>query len=197
MDNLIQRTETEVTVEGTGESTHAFTFAKIWTADKDDMEDVPDDDPAGNDAPDSWAVTLARIADDQRKRKEAEATGRGVRRKATNMPVKPQVSRHCMPSSDYGAHRSPSNLFILATPLLRLAMARENGVDQMLRSNLLGGWNHIIRRMMSTAMPRQALKTSSSRMRPKSLVGSDLQDRPLRMMRCVVYVVIAIQGLVK
>ncbi|KAI0322695.1 hypothetical protein OF83DRAFT_1092474 [Amylostereum chailletii] len=91
LDNLIEKTETEVTPEEPGEAAQSFSFAKIWTADKDAFEDIPDEGVDGHDEPDSWAATLQRIAEERDKHKEAEATGRGVRRKAA-MPVKPQQS---------------------------------------------------------------------------------------------------------
>lgn len=57
----------------------SFSFAKIWTADKDTLEEVVDEDQG-----DSWAQTLLKITAERSTLEtiETAATGRGVRRKA-------------------------------------------------------------------------------------------------------------------
>lgn len=70
----------------------AFSFAKIWSADKDELEEVQDD--VNGDQTDSWAQTLERIAAERTETQAAEMTGRGVRRKAA--AVFPQVRAPCM-----------------------------------------------------------------------------------------------------
>ncbi|KAI0030210.1 SNF2 family N-terminal domain-containing protein [Vararia minispora EC-137] len=85
LDNLIERTESEVAIEGSGEETtgQAFSFAKIWTTDKDTLEELRDatEEPESTD---TWALTLQRIAEERKKMDKTEASGRGVRRKAAN-----------------------------------------------------------------------------------------------------------------
>jgi hypothetical protein len=58
----------------------AFSFAKIWAADKDSLEEITEDIPG--DQGDSWAQALKRIADVQEQRQIQEVMGRGVRRRA-------------------------------------------------------------------------------------------------------------------
>lgn len=58
-----------------------FSFAKIWAADRDSLEEIGDGADSAQQA-DSWAQTLQRLADEMAKQREEEATGRGVRRRA-------------------------------------------------------------------------------------------------------------------
>ncbi|KAI0068286.1 hypothetical protein BV25DRAFT_1987089 [Artomyces pyxidatus] len=90
VDKLIEKTETEGDQdEKTDTSGLAFSFAKIWTADKDELEEMEDDPMEDLEPSDSWALELQRIAEELAKEQTQEATGRGVRRKAA-MAVKPQ-----------------------------------------------------------------------------------------------------------
>ena len=81
---MIEKTETEETPpEETGEDpSQAFSFAKVWTADNDALEELEDRAPEHTAATDSWAHALELIAKEQTQTKAAERTGRGVRRKA-------------------------------------------------------------------------------------------------------------------
>lgn len=100
---MIERTEKEGDqVESEINANQAFSFAKIWSADKDELEDVQDD--ANGAQLDSWAQTLERIATERTKTQAAEMTGRGVRRKAA--AVFPQVRG--LPAVN--TYRSPSFL---------------------------------------------------------------------------------------
>lgn len=58
----------------------SFSFAKIWAADKDSLEEVIED----NDQGDSWAQTLKKINAEREKVQSqvVAASGRGARRKA-------------------------------------------------------------------------------------------------------------------
>ena len=60
----------------------AFSFAKVWTADNDALEELKDQALEHAAATDSWAHALELIAKEQTRTKAAERTGRGVRRKA-------------------------------------------------------------------------------------------------------------------
>ncbi|KAF8642013.1 hypothetical protein AX16_009734 [Volvariella volvacea WC 439] len=80
IEKLIERTEVEGDdVQEAPQGSMSFTFAKIWSADKDTMEEVED-----NDQGDSWAQTLEKITEAQKKAQELEIvqSGRGARRKA-------------------------------------------------------------------------------------------------------------------
>ncbi|KZT75062.1 hypothetical protein DAEQUDRAFT_659936 [Daedalea quercina L-15889] len=93
IDKLIERTEKEGDqVESEASANATFSFAKIWSADKDELEEVQDE---AGDQLDSWAQTLERIATERAKTQAAEMTGRGVRRKAA--AVFPQVHDLDMP----------------------------------------------------------------------------------------------------
>ncbi|KAF8499266.1 hypothetical protein F5888DRAFT_160250 [Russula emetica] len=84
LDKLIEKTETEETPpKETGEDPgQAFSFAKVWTADNDALEELEDQALEHTAATDSWAHALELIAKEQTQTKAAERTGRGVRRKA-------------------------------------------------------------------------------------------------------------------
>ena len=79
IDNLIAKTEKEGDEETAPKEGAAFSFAKIWTADKDELEEVADDDQF---EVDSWAQTLQKINDERAKKQaqEEEESGRGSRR---------------------------------------------------------------------------------------------------------------------
>jgi chromodomain-helicase-DNA-binding protein 4 len=81
---LIEKTETEETPpQETGEDPgQSFSFAKVWTADNDALEELEDQTLGHTVATDSWAHALELIAKEQTQTKAAERTGRGVRRKA-------------------------------------------------------------------------------------------------------------------
>lgn len=81
---MIEKTETEEAPrEETGEDTgQGFTFAKIWTAENEVLEDLEDQELEHTEATDTWAHALELIAKEQAQVKAAERTGRGVRRKA-------------------------------------------------------------------------------------------------------------------
>ncbi|KAI9513073.1 SNF2 family N-terminal domain-containing protein [Russula earlei] len=83
LDKLIEKTETEeAPPEETGEdSGQVFSFAKVWTAENDTLEEL-EDQAYDAEATDSWAHALQLIAKEQGQMKVTERTGRGVRRKA-------------------------------------------------------------------------------------------------------------------
>lgn len=58
-----------------------FSFAKVWSADKDSLEEI-DDNIEDPEEQDSWAQTLQKIATERSSLQTQELTGRGVRRKA-------------------------------------------------------------------------------------------------------------------
>lgn len=83
IDKLIERTEKEGDeVESTSASGNTFSFAKVWSADKDSLEEIPEEGPDTADQVDSWAQTLERIAAERTKVQAQETTGRGARRRA-------------------------------------------------------------------------------------------------------------------
>ncbi|KAL5533979.1 hypothetical protein ACEPAG_439 [Sanghuangporus baumii] len=81
VETLIKKIETEETKESAESSNNAFSFAKVWSAQKDDLDEFPDeveDEAQG----DSWAQTLQKIALERQGAEDREQTGRGARRKA-------------------------------------------------------------------------------------------------------------------
>ena len=76
---LIEKTEVEGDQEDKPKEGQAFSFAKIWAADRDSLEEIED-----NDQIDSWALTLKQIEHERAKEvAQAEAkSGRGHRRAA-------------------------------------------------------------------------------------------------------------------
>ena len=101
LDALIERTENEEVVEESGKegggANAAFSFAKIWTADKDALEEFPDDVSEKPEESDSWALTLQRLAEQNKEAEVAQVSGRGARRAAAAAvaALKPQVRSLC------------------------------------------------------------------------------------------------------
>lgn len=78
--SLIEKTEQDPGTDNKeAEGSNAFSFAKIWTADKGSFEELADDDQG-----DAWAQTIQTITDAQKKvqAQEVQESGRGARRKA-------------------------------------------------------------------------------------------------------------------
>lgn len=80
---LLEKTEKEAVKEAPKAGAGlAFSFAKIWAADKDSLDEVVEEDRR-----DSWAQTLAKINEETAKQQAIKAaqTGRGSRRKAADI----------------------------------------------------------------------------------------------------------------
>ncbi|KAI0785072.1 SNF2 family N-terminal domain-containing protein [Abortiporus biennis] len=91
IDKLIEKTEKEGDQpEQQSNESNLFSFAKVWAADKDDLEDIADDSAEATEQKDSWAQMLELIAAEGVIEQEKEATGRGVRRRAAAVFTKPQ-----------------------------------------------------------------------------------------------------------
>jgi hypothetical protein len=89
VEKLIEKTEKEGDKEETAnEGGLSFSFAKIWAADKDSLEEVEDDDQG-----DSWAQTLQKITAERKKAQiqEVALSGRGVARAARRVAAVPKV----------------------------------------------------------------------------------------------------------
>ena len=79
---MIEKTEKEgEQQEDQSKEGSLFSFAKIWAADRDSLEEMADETDAAQQA-DSWAQTLQRLADEMANQRQEEATGRGVRSRA-------------------------------------------------------------------------------------------------------------------
>lgn len=97
---MIEKTEQEgEKQEEVKEGDFSFSFAKVWAADKDAMEDIQEDDQV-----DSWTQTLQKIMVEREKSQmqETTASGRGVRRAAASYKVRTHVSvnfGYCLISS--------------------------------------------------------------------------------------------------
>ncbi|KAJ7102108.1 SNF2 family DNA-dependent ATPase [Mycena belliarum] len=81
IDNLIDKTEQEAEPEQTNEDgALSFSFAKIWAAGKDSLEEVVEEEDQG----DSWAQTLQKINEEREHTRahEIALSGRGARRRA-------------------------------------------------------------------------------------------------------------------
>ncbi|KAF7339801.1 Chromatin remodeling factor mit1 [Mycena venus] len=106
IDKLIDKTEQEAEPEkANDEGALSFSFAKVWAAEKDTLEDVVEEEDQG----DSWAQTLQKINEERERVRanEMATSGRGARRRAAapkqnaylvdDSPVKDSGSR---PPSD-------------------------------------------------------------------------------------------------
>lgn len=85
--NLIVKTEEakEQDEQEEGKSgSFSFSFAKVWAADKDTLDEMPDESEQPAEATDSWARTLEKIEVEREMAKAAEISGRGARRKAAH-----------------------------------------------------------------------------------------------------------------
>lgn len=92
IDNLIEKTEREGDNDDSENSSGAgaaFSFAKVWSADKDTLEDMADGAEGHSNQVDAWAQALERLVAERKKEHTDEVTGRGARRKAA--AVFPQV----------------------------------------------------------------------------------------------------------
>jgi len=79
IEKLIEKTEKEGEQDEQVKDGLSFSFAKIWAANMDSLEEVQDVDQG-----DSWAQTLQKITSERDKLKSQEVvqSGRGVRRRA-------------------------------------------------------------------------------------------------------------------
>ncbi|KAF5388487.1 hypothetical protein D9757_004581 [Collybiopsis confluens] len=88
IDNLIAKTEREGDQDEIHKEGNAFSFAKIWTAEKDELEEIADD---GQAVVDSWAQTLQKINEEmtrkqaQEEEESAKAGRHHARRKTTTI----------------------------------------------------------------------------------------------------------------
>ncbi|EIN14062.1 hypothetical protein PUNSTDRAFT_140446 [Punctularia strigosozonata HHB-11173 SS5] len=92
IDRLIEKTEKEGDEQEVDKmSGLQFSFAKVWAADKDELEEIAD---AVNEEPaeqgDSWAQTLQRIAEEKAQASDTVVTGR--RRRAAALAAQQQLS---------------------------------------------------------------------------------------------------------
>ncbi|KAI0720008.1 SNF2 family N-terminal domain-containing protein [Cerioporus squamosus] len=94
VDNLIEKTEREgdQVEPDSGGAGSLFAFAKVWSADKDDLEELAEQAPEHAEEADSWAKALELIAARKAAEQEKEVTGRGARRKAAAVFAFPQQS---------------------------------------------------------------------------------------------------------
>lgn len=89
VDKLIEKTETEGDDREQAEAANnAFSFAKVWSATKDSLDDLVEEETGAEGSQmDSWAQTLATIATQIPKADSQEKVGRGARRKAAQVKV--------------------------------------------------------------------------------------------------------------
>ncbi|KAG6821361.1 hypothetical protein H0H93_014158 [Arthromyces matolae] len=87
IEKLVEKTEKEGEEQEQVKENMAFSFARVWAADKDSLEEVEDIDQG-----DSWAQTLQRITEerDNVRMQEVAQSGRGVKRRAAAV-YKPNV----------------------------------------------------------------------------------------------------------
>lgn len=71
-------------LEETGQNqASAFSFAKVWAADKDILTEMDDaNSERTEEVDDSWAQVLAKLEAERSKTRAQEVTGRGAKRKA-------------------------------------------------------------------------------------------------------------------
>lgn len=106
VQSLIEKTEKEGDqLEETGQNQNsAFSFAKVWAADKEaltEMSDVTSEHTG--EVNDSWAQVLAKLEAERGKVHAQEVTGRGAKRKAAPSFL-PKVSV-CSPTVGDGLMR--------------------------------------------------------------------------------------------
>ncbi|OCH94711.1 hypothetical protein OBBRIDRAFT_746991 [Obba rivulosa] len=101
VERLIEKTEKEgdEVAPDAGQSS-SFSFAKMWSVDKDSLEEVSGEAPVEMEQTDSWAKTLERIAAERALAKEKEETGRGVRRRAAAVFPQQNIDLEDSPAKD-------------------------------------------------------------------------------------------------
>lgn len=88
VDRLIEKTQREAVQEGP-KAGGSFSFAKVWAADKDALQEVVEDDQT-----DSWAHALEKLNEERQKEQDRHLanSGRGVRRRAADIAkVRPDI----------------------------------------------------------------------------------------------------------
>lgn len=77
--NLIEKTRREAVQDKAGGSSLTFNFAKVWAANKDELEEIIEEDQS-----DSWAQALQKLNQHHQENhhRQLAESGRGVRRKA-------------------------------------------------------------------------------------------------------------------
>lgn len=123
---MIEKTETEeAPPEETGEETgQAFTFAKVWTAENEVLEELEDQALEHTETTDTWARALELIAKEQVQSKAAERTGRGVRRKAA-IAAENQVQSLVIPATNRCTYFFPAESRLLRHPNQRQTPEKE------------------------------------------------------------------------
>jgi len=123
---LIEKTETEEAPrEETGEETgQAFTFAKVWAAENDVLEELEDQALEYTETTDTWARALELIAKEQAQSKATERTGRGVRRKAA-IAAEHQVQLLVPPVTNRCTHFFLAEIRLLGFPNQRQTTWKE------------------------------------------------------------------------
>src|SRR5216683_1946181 len=118
LDKLIEKTETEEAPrEETGDDTgQAFTFAKVWTAENEELEELEDQALDNTEITDTWAQALELFAKEQAEVKATERTGRGVRRRAA-IAAENQVESVVLPSRTDALTTFQQKLDLLDTPV--------------------------------------------------------------------------------
>jgi chromodomain-helicase-DNA-binding protein 4 len=88
--NLIEKTQREAVQDKAGGSGLSFSFAKVWAARKDELEEVVEEDQT-----DSWAHALQRLNEQKQMdhNRQLAESGRGVRRRAADI-AKASVISH-------------------------------------------------------------------------------------------------------
>ena len=86
VQSLIEKIETEGDQDAAAHANNALAFAKVWSAQKGELDEIPDNTEEQNGG-DSWAQTLQKIAAEQSRVQVEEKSGRGAKRKAARAKV--------------------------------------------------------------------------------------------------------------
>ena len=84
---MIDKTEKEVPLEVDKGEKPTFSFARVWHAEGDALDELSEATDVPTNESDSWAQTLAKIATERAQAKAVEVSGRGARRKAAQAKV--------------------------------------------------------------------------------------------------------------
>ena len=115
IQSLIEKTEKEGDqIEETSQNqSSAFSFAKVWAADKDALTDMNEGaSEHADETDDSWAQVLAKLETERTKTQAQEVTGRGAKRKAAPSFL-PQVCTSFLTALIAGLQASQQNLNIV------------------------------------------------------------------------------------
>ncbi|EGO30851.1 hypothetical protein SERLADRAFT_444458 [Serpula lacrymans var. lacrymans S7.9] len=169
IEKLIEKTEKEGDQTDQAKNAGLFSFAKVWAAEKDSLEEL--DDAPENDQRDSWAQTLQRVAAERDVAQAKEATGRGVRRRVAAVVHKQQTFDFDFDDTPGKTKKRKSKSVTSGESDAYPGSPMQTDKDSSVSSHLSIGDEGIIQNVMATE--DQMLQPKAQRPQPLDLNGPD------------------------